>query len=46
VCSILTEFDIPVKLTGLSKVFSNEPSRKFRKGENLSDVLPIETGLK
>jgi hypothetical protein len=44
--SILIEYGIPRKLTGLIKMCLNETSSTMHIGKNLSDKFPIQNGLK
>jgi hypothetical protein len=44
--SILTEFDIPMKVVRLTKIFVNEICKKVIISKHLYDTLPIQNGLK
>jgi hypothetical protein len=44
--NFLTEFDIPMKLVMLIKMYSNKTYSKVRTGKNLSDAFPVQNGLK
>jgi hypothetical protein len=44
--SILTEFGIPRKLVGLTKMCFNETYSRVRIGKNMSDKFAIQSGLK
>jgi hypothetical protein len=44
--NILTKFSTPVKLVRLSKMCLSETYIKFHIGKHLSDVFPIQNGLK
>jgi hypothetical protein len=45
VYDIVIEFDIPMKLVGLIKMFLNIVCRKVCIGKHLSFVFPVENGL-
>jgi len=45
-CSILTEFGIPMKLIRLIKMCLNGTYSRVRVGKHLSDMFPIKNGLK
>jgi hypothetical protein len=44
--TILTEFRVPVKLVRLIKMCLNITHSKVRIGKHLSDISPIQNGLK
>jgi hypothetical protein len=44
--NILLELGIPKKLVRLIKMCLNETYRKVRLGKHLSDIFPIQNGLK
>jgi len=44
--NILTEYGIPMKLVRLIKMCLNETYRRDQVGKDLSDMFPIENGLK
>jgi len=44
--NILIEFDIPIKLVSLIKMFLPETYSRVGVGKNLSDMFPIRNGLK
>jgi hypothetical protein len=44
--NILIEFGIPMKLVRLIKMFLIETCSRVRVGKNVSDILPIKSGLK